>query len=148
MNQKYKPDPKVTALIHADAKKALKKGELPVIVVVLNDRCYSACRKACTVLSALPNTVFVGDSISLKNPMGLYPSIGTVQLELITYSQVMLAKVNDKYKLKKPDYDLKYDSKYLPGADLCFKFFQRFAELRKLVLDRLKTAPRPYMHIQ
>ena len=55
-----------------DIYTAAKDAEtLPVVAVVINDFCYSACRSMCRILMALPNTVFVGSPINVKDPISV-----------------------------------------------------------------------------
>ena len=75
MGKKYKPAKSLMPNIYKEAKRKLLTDQLPVIAVLVSDVCYSACRNACRVLMALPNTVFIGSKINIKDPIAYFPDI-------------------------------------------------------------------------
>ncbi len=67
-NQSYSPDKTLLKRIYKAAREA---EHLPVVAILINDICYSACRSACRIFMALPNIVFVGSPINTKDPVSV-----------------------------------------------------------------------------
>ncbi len=111
----------------------IKTGNRPVAVAVLiNEKCFSACRDAAIYLSALPNVVIVGDEINLKNAVAYMPGTQTVTTDTITFhiGQIGTANGSQRYVPLKPDFPSRLASS---GMRHALELYTRLPEIHKII---------------